>query len=65
MYILATIHKTDQTIERIVGDLEMLMGHTITMQLASSKVTAVEFEKLTKAELKDRGITKLGKQEPL
>jgi hypothetical protein len=62
MYILATIHKKDQTIERIVGDLEMLMGHNISMKLASASVTAVEFEKLTKAELKERGITHAGKQ---
>jgi hypothetical protein len=62
MYILATIHKKDQTIERIVGDLEMLVGTNISMKLASASVIAVEFEKLTKAELNERGITHAGKQ---
>jgi len=60
--ILITIYNKDQTITRYVGELEDLMGPTITLQLASSQVQSVTIDKHTKAELKEMGITKLGKQ---
>lgn len=60
--ILVTVYKKDQTIDKYVGELEMLQGPTITLQLASSQVQSVTIDKYTKAELKEMGFTHTGKQ---
>ena len=62
MYILATIFKKDQSIEREIIPLEMMPSSMLAMKLAHKDVQSIELEKLSKQELKERGYTHTGKQ---
>lgn len=65
MYILVTIFKKDQTIERHIIALEMMPSSQLAMRLAHKDVHSIEMTKHTKAELKEMGYTRTGKQEPI
>ena len=62
MYVLVTIFKKDQTVEREIIPLEMMPSSMLAMKMAHKDVHSIELEKCTKQELKDRGFTRTGKQ---
>tara|TARA_R110000851_G_scaffold254040_1_gene406531 strand:- start:236 stop:421 length:186 start_codon:yes stop_codon:yes gene_type:complete len=60
--ILVTVYKTDQTIEKYVGELEDLHGRSIALQFTSKHVQSITIDKHSKAELKEMGFTHTGMQ---